>query len=91
MNTDHRPITPETARRLTLDAEPWLSCDDCFRYVDRYVDDLLAGVPAPMPAMRAHLTGCNACYEEARSLVLLAAHEQNLSPNYALSSLTQAP
>jgi hypothetical protein len=87
MNTDHRSITPETARQLTLEVQPWLSCDDCFRYIDQYVDELLAGALSPMPAMRAHLFGCSACREEASSLLLLVAREANLAPDHALSRL----
>jgi hypothetical protein len=30
MRAQRPPLTPETARRLTIDTEPWLCCDDCF-------------------------------------------------------------
>jgi ATP-dependent Clp protease adapter protein ClpS len=71
-------LTYGQAVALTLPTEPWLSCEDCFRLVDAYVDTLLgatAGAPldqAAMTAMQVHLAGCGACEEEARSLVELA-------------------
>jgi hypothetical protein len=58
MNIRH--LGPDAVERLTLDTEPWLSCDDCFRQVDEYVDRLLAGEADPMPAMGVHLRGCPA-------------------------------
>lgn len=84
MTTPHRDITPDTLRKLTLDAEPWLSCDDCFESVDAYVELLLAGAPDTMPGMRAHLAACAACFEEARSLLTLAAAEAGTDPGPAL-------
>jgi hypothetical protein len=75
--TDHR-MTPELARRLTVDAEPWLSCDDCFALLDEYVERLLADPGYDAPAMRAHLRGCGACAEEAVSLLELAAADADL-------------
>jgi hypothetical protein len=38
-----------------------------------------------MPAMRAHLAGCVACYDEARSLLTLIAADENVGPMSALS------
>ena len=38
MSQAHTPLSPQAARRLTLDTEPFLSCDDCFDLVDRYVE-----------------------------------------------------
>jgi hypothetical protein len=75
-------------RRLTGDPGPWLSCDDCFRLADRYVEDLLAGAGDPadaeLAAMPAHLAGCSACAEEATTLLLLAAEEAGIDPATAL-------
>jgi hypothetical protein len=85
--TERRPLTPEIARRFTVDTEPYLSCDDCFDLVDRYVEQLLDGVETDAPALRAHLAGCGACEEEARSLLLLVAAEQGLDPTPALARL----
>jgi hypothetical protein len=73
MNIRH--LGPDVVERLTLDTEPWLSCDDCFRQVDEYVDRLLAGEADPMPPMRVHLRGCPACAEEAGTVLELAAED----------------
>ena len=87
MTTPHRDITPQTLERLTVAAEPWLSCDACFEQVDLYVERLLAGGPDTFPGMRAHLGACAACAEEARSLVLLAAADAGQDPQAALKRL----
>lgn len=78
MNTRH--LGPDALTRLTLDTDPWLSCDDCFRQVDEYVERLLAGEPDPMPAMRVHLRGCPACAEEAETVLDLAAEDAGIEP-----------
>lgn len=90
MTIPQRKLTMENALRLTLDAEPWLSCDDCFEQVDRYVERVMAGGRVGMPAMRAHLIGCAACGEEARSLVLLLAADDGVDPAPSLRRLTAA-
>jgi hypothetical protein len=87
MTTPHRPLSPEILGNLLADTEPWLSCDDCFRYVDGYVEDLLAGRLDAMPAMRVHLRGCPACAEEAATLVLLAAEDAGAVPGPELDWL----
>jgi hypothetical protein len=87
MSSRHPELGPEVIARLTVDTEPWLSCDDCFRLVDEYVEALLAGGPEPMPAMRAHLRGCPACSEEARTLLVLAAQDTGADPDQALQRL----
>ena len=83
----HMPLSPQAARRLTLDTEPFLSCDDCFDLVDAYVETLLSDPQHDMPAMRTHLAGCAACAEEARSLVGLVAKQDGLDPAPALRRL----
>jgi hypothetical protein len=83
-----RELTPEALRKLTLDAEPWLSCDDCFRLLDEHVERLLAGAGSVSPAMGAHLAGCAACREEAESLLLLVAADRQLDPAESLRQLT---
>ncbi|MGO4189951.1 hypothetical protein [Pseudarthrobacter sp. TAF60_1] len=87
MTTPRRNLTPESVRRLTLAAEPWISCDDCFDTVDAYVEILLSGAPDSMPGLRAHLLGCSACFEEARSLLLIAAADDGVDPGPALRRL----
>jgi hypothetical protein len=93
MTAPHRPSPTEVVRRLTMDPGPWLSCDDCFRLVDRYVEVVLAE-PAARPddelaAMPAHLTGCSACAEEATTLLLLAAADAGIDPAPALGRLVE--
>ena len=87
-----RPLTTDALRMLTTDPGPWLSCDDCFRLVDRYVEALLSDAAEPTPpelaAMPAHLSGCSACAEEAATLLLLAATDEGVDPAQALHGLT---
>jgi hypothetical protein len=79
----------DALRRLTTDPGPWLSCDDCFRLADRYVETVLAArdLDAELAAMPAHLAGCSACAEEATTLLLLAAEEAGVDPAPALERL----
>jgi hypothetical protein len=91
MTAADRPLPPGALRQLTTDPGPWLSCDDCFRLVDRYVEALLAGGAQPvhpdLAAMPAHLAGCSACSEEAATLLLLAAADAGVDPATALERL----
>jgi hypothetical protein len=87
MSQTHIPLSPQAARRLTVDTEPYLSCDDCFELVDRYVEALLSDPDHDLPAMRTHLAGCAACAEEARSLLGLVAEQDGLDPAPALRRL----
>jgi hypothetical protein len=87
MKQRHRQLGPEVLDRLTLDTEPFLSCDDCFRHVDEYVELLLAGRAEAMPAMRVHLRGCPACAEEAATLLQLVAEDTGVDPARALAAL----
>jgi hypothetical protein len=92
MTAADRPLGTDVVRRLTIDPGPWLSCDDCFRLVDRYVEALLSDfdepTPAELAAMPAHLSGCSACAEEAATLLLLAATDEGVDPAQALHRLT---
>ena len=94
MTAAHRPLPTEALRRLTTDPGPWLSCDDCFRLVDRYVEELLEGGTEPthseLAAMPAHLAGCSACSEEATTLLLLTAEDAGVDPATALRRLPLA-
>ncbi|WP_448072548.1 hypothetical protein [Georgenia yuyongxinii] len=87
MTTDRR-LTGSAVRQLTLPTEPWLSCEDCFDRMDRFVEALLArpGTTA-FPEMRLHLAGCPACAEEAESLLLLVAEEDGVDATVALAAL----
>jgi hypothetical protein len=92
MNAADRSLPTDSLRLLTTDPGPWLSCDDCFRLVDRYVEALLADAgektPVELAAMPAHLSGCSACAEEATTLLVLAATDQGIDPAKALHRLT---
>ena len=91
MTHTHTPLSAHVARRLTLNTEPFLSCDDCFDLVDRYAEALLSDPDYDLPAMRTHLAGCAACAEEARSLVWLVAEQDGLDPAPALRRLEDDP
>jgi hypothetical protein len=91
MSEAHISLSPQAARRLTLDTEPFLSCDDCFDLLDRYVEALLSDPDHDLPTMRTHLAGCAACAEEARSLVGLVAEQDGLDPAPALRRLEDDP
>ena len=91
MMAPDRPSPTEAVRRLTTDPGPWLSCDDCFRLVDRYVEGVLtarAFADDELAAMPAHLSGCSACAEEATTLLLLAATDAGVDPGPALGRLS---
>jgi hypothetical protein len=92
MTAADRPLSTEALHLLTTDPGPWLSCDDCFRLVDGYVEALLSDAaektPAELAAMTAHLAGCSACAEETATLLVLAATDQVVDPAQALHRLT---
>ena len=92
MTAADRPLATDAVRRLTIDPGPWLSCDDCFRLVDRYVEALLTTGEEPtspeLAAMPSHLSGCSACSEEATTLLLLAATDLGIDPAEALHRVT---
>jgi hypothetical protein len=92
MTAADRPLPTEALRLLTTDPGPWLSCDDCFRLADRYVEALLSDAAEPTPselaAMPAHLAGCSACAEEAATLMVIAAADQGVDPAQALHRMT---
>jgi hypothetical protein len=92
MNAADRALPTDALRLLTTDPGPWLSCDDCFRLVDRYVEAVLSDAReetlTELAAMPAHLSGCSACAEEATTLLVLAATDQGIDPAQALDRLT---
>ena len=92
MTAADRPLPTDALQLLTTDPGPWLSCDDCFRLVDRYVEALLTDGTEPtsadLAAMPAHLSGCSACAEEATTVLLLAAADEGIDPADALDRLT---
>src|SRR5262249_30207787 len=60
--TTNRPDSEAMLGRILGPAEPELGCDDCFEWLDRYVELEAAGVDADVavPGLRAHLDGCPA-------------------------------
>jgi hypothetical protein len=68
MSNQSRGLSAETIARLLTDTEPYLSCDDCFKQIDQYVERRIADPHYDDPLMKTHLTGCGVCAEEARTL-----------------------
>jgi hypothetical protein len=58
-------------------AGPEVGCEECFDWLDAYVELELAGadVDEAFAGMRAHLGGCPACREEHDSLRDLVAED----------------
>lgn len=76
MTRPGRRLSEETAGLLTMSTEPWLSCEDCFRLMDVFVEAVLADPDTPaFPEMRVHLRGCGACAEEVETLLDLVRHD----------------
>jgi|SoiMethySBSTD1v2_1073268.scaffolds.fasta_scaffold119196_5 hypothetical protein len=90
MTPEPLALPAETLAQLTLDTNPWLSCDDCFDQVDRYAEHLVLGSGGLPAAFRAHLRGCPVCLEEARSLVALVAVEAGRPAAASLTRLEDA-
>jgi hypothetical protein len=70
----------QSLTRLLGPGEPEVGCDECFDYLDRYVELELAGADADagVPGLRAHLAGCPACREEYESLRALVGGAEAL-------------
>jgi hypothetical protein len=79
MSRERAVLSVDLVGRLTLDTEPWLSCDDCFDLMDEYVEAVVADPSHVDMAMHVHLDGCSACREEAESLLALVT-EHGSSP-----------
>jgi hypothetical protein len=90
MSARQRPLDGNLLRRLASDPGIWLSCDECFRLVDIYVDTAI-GDDHPGPefaAMINHLDTCQACREEAQTLVQLAAAESGVDEREIFARLS---
>jgi hypothetical protein len=48
---------------------PEVSCEECFEYLDEYVEG------RAVPGMAAHLEGCPACREDYESLLALVRED----------------
>jgi hypothetical protein len=68
-HSDPSSLTPRHVEALLQDTTPWLSCDECFERMDVYAESLVRDRSHRDEAMDAHLRGCAACDEEARSLI----------------------
>jgi anti-sigma factor RsiW len=77
-------LSAAAVQRLLTSTEPWLSCEDCFELLDEYVEARLADASAAAPAMDVHLAACPACAEEAASLTVLVAGDDDIDPEPAL-------
>lgn len=88
--SNHKHLTAEQIAGLTLDTEPYLSCDDCFDQVDGFVEALLSSSGNFSEPFRVHLLACPACHEEALALAALAGPEYGLSEQQALEKITTA-
>ena len=59
--------------RLVGPADQELSCEECFDFLDAYVELEVTGTAptaeARTPKMRAHLEGCSACRDDHDSLL----------------------
>jgi anti-sigma factor RsiW len=58
---------------------PELTCEQCFAYLDEFVEAEVAGSDPEqrVPGMRAHLAGCPACAEDHASLLALVSSQQS--------------
>jgi hypothetical protein len=90
MTTARNPLPAAAVRRILQATTPWLSCDDCFRLLDVYVEAALAGALDPAwTAMETHLSACRACHEEAAALVALVARDLGTDPEAALGRISR--
>lgn len=88
MSARQRSLDADMMRRLAGDPGEWLSCDDCFRLLDIYVDAAIRDETGPeLTAMANHLATCQACREEAQTLVQLAAADSGVDERQAFVRL----
>lgn len=88
MTGPSRSLTAAEAHQLTLDTQPWLSCEDCFELMDTFAETLVADPDTTrMPAMVVHVRACPACAEEVESLVALVAGDVGVDPSRALNRI----
>ncbi|GAA1814338.1 hypothetical protein [Agromyces neolithicus] len=85
--TEDTVLSRETIARLTLNTEPWLSCDACFEQVDVALEALFGSSVPPVAELRAHLRGCATCHEEAQSLAALVADQYDMAASVAVARL----
>jgi hypothetical protein len=92
MSARQRSLDDNLLHRLSSDPGEWLSCDECFRLVDIYVDAGIGDkVGGQFAAMTNHLETCQACREEAQTLVQLAAAESGVDERELFARLSLSP
>lgn len=76
---DFEPTSEQLLARLLGPSGPELTCEQCFEYLDEYVETELAGHDADrkVPGMKAHLAGCPACSEDRDGLSALLVAESD--------------
>ena len=88
MSNNRSHLSDEAVRALTLSTDPWLSCEDCFDLSDEFAELVLSDPrTSAMGPMFVHLRACPACAEEAESLLVLLAEEQEIDPTEPLRRL----
>lgn len=80
-------LTPKAVAALTVDSEPYLSCDDCFDQADAAIEGLLETGTALTAPFRVHLHSCAACHDEALGLATFIAQEHGMTAEEALQRL----
>lgn len=75
--TSSQPLDPATIAALILDTRPWLSCDECFETLDTYAETVARDSGSVDPRMDTHLSGCDACREEADGLITLLSDDES--------------
>lgn len=90
MNRDEGRLSDADVRALTLDTDPWMSCDDCFEQVDSEIERLLDTGEEPSLAFLVHLRGCAACRDEAATLAALLAEDAGETASSGLARLDAA-
>jgi len=88
MSARHRSLDANLTHRLAGDPGEWLSCDECFRLLDVHVDAAIRDEAGPeFTSMANHLATCQACREEAQTLVQLAAADSAVDEQQAFQRL----
>ena len=88
MSGRQRALDDKALRSLAGDPGAWLSCDDCFRLLDIYVDAAVGDrMGEDFGPMASHLETCPACLDEARTLVQLAATDSGVDEQQVLARL----
>jgi len=69
--TTRTPRPGDVVASLLANTDPYLSCDECFDRLDKYVEQLAGDPHHDDLAMRIHLLACAACADEAVALMEL--------------------